>query len=140
MGKQKPPAPAPGAEQLKHNPFAALAGLSAPAAPEASTAAPAPAPTPPPAKTKSLGRVVLRRETKHRGGKAVIIVTGFEAVRDYDEDKVTELAKRLKQSLGCGGTVETHKGAQQIVLQGDRPAHVAELLRAQGFRVDGVTG
>jgi translation initiation factor 1 (eIF-1/SUI1) len=83
--------------------------------------------------------VVLRRETKHRGGKAVVVISGFELLRGFDLEAVGELAKRLKQALGCGGTVEENGNAREIVLQGDRAAKVAELLRAQGFRVDGVT-
>lgn len=89
---------------------------------------------------KSRGRLVLRRETKHRGGKAVVIVRGFAQLAEFgDETKVAELAKELKQKLGCGGTVENGDGETEIVLQGDRAAKVAELLRAHGFRVDGVT-
>ena len=83
---------------------------------------------------------MLRRETKHRGGKAVIIVRGFAALPEFgDESKLAELAKELKQKLGCGGTVEHGDGETELVLQGDRAAKVAELLRAHGFRVDGVT-
>ncbi|HEX6239273.1 MAG TPA: translation initiation factor [Polyangiales bacterium] len=141
MAKPKPPiGDAPGAG-LKHNPFAALAGHAAPAAAEPTTATP-PAGAAPAAskdKSKSPGRVVLRRETKHRGGKAVIIVTGLDKLRGYDAAAITALAKQLKQALGCGGTVEEHDGAVEIVLQGDHPSKVAELLRARGFRVDGVT-
>lgn len=153
---------------LKHNPFAALAAklpAAAAAEPTAASAAPPPAPAASPASVdfktgpaptvaaqpaskpaaapekpgKSRGRLVLRRETKHRGGKAVVIVRGFAQLRDFDDSKVTELAKELKQKLGCGGTVEHGEGETEIVLQGDRAAKVAELLRAQGFRVDGVT-
>ncbi|MET0342612.1 MAG: translation initiation factor [Polyangiales bacterium] len=141
-----PPAPA-SPSPLKHNPFAALRG--APAA-EATPAAAAVAPTAPtlaPAEpaprgvvdAKKKGRVVLRRETKHRGGKAVIIVTGFGALPSHDEAAVEALAQRLKKQLGCGGTVEREAGDTQIVLQGDRAAQVAELLRGLGYRVDGVT-
>jgi translation initiation factor 1 (eIF-1/SUI1) len=135
---KKPPPPVDPTEQLKHNPFAALAGRTAPSAPEA-TPPSAPVAQSKPASSKPLGRVVMRRETKHRGGKAVIVISGFEAVRGYDIDAVAALAKRLKQALGCGGTVEEKQGAREIVLQGDKPAKVAELLRAQNFRVDGVT-
>jgi predicted translation initiation factor SUI1 len=134
---------------LKHNPFAGLLGArpsepeaqaQAPAKAQAPAPAPAPAKVPPPAKApaptgKTRGRLVLRRETKHRGGKAVIIITGFAALRDFDEAATEALAKKLKQQLGCGGTVEEG----EIILQGDRAAKVAELLRAEGFRVDGVT-
>jgi translation initiation factor 1 len=81
------------------------------------------------------GRLVQARETKHRGGKAVVIVRGFGQLPGWDEAAIEQLAKELKRALGCGGTVEE----QEIVVQGDRPAQVAEWLRAQGFRVDGVT-
>jgi translation initiation factor 1 (eIF-1/SUI1) len=138
MASKKPPISTGTSEQLKHNPFAALAGQTAPAAPQPAT----PTAAEPPraaAPDKPRGRLVLRRETKHRGGKAVVVVTGFEAVRGFDAAAVSELAKRLKQALGCGGGVEQRDGAPEILLQGDQPAKVAELLRAQGFRVDGVT-
>lgn len=91
--------------------------------------------------SKSRGRLVLRRETKHRGGKPVVIVRGFAALREFalPAPLLEQLAKELKQKLGCGGTVERDAEEPQIVLQGDHPAKVAELLRAKGFRVDGVT-
>ena len=150
-GEQAPPA-----SSLTHSPFAALRGAIAPstdvappkahaeAAPAVTSPAPTAPPTPAPApradkKAKSLGRVVLRRETKHRGGKAVIIVTGLSAVPGLDHDGVEALAQKLKKQLGCGGTVEARDGDRQIVLQGDRAAQVAGLLRGLGYRVDGVT-
>jgi translation initiation factor 1 len=121
------------AAALKHNPFAALA-LDRAALP---VAEPTPAVAPPaPKAAKSRGRLVLRRETKHRGGKAVIIVRGLAGLADAE---VESMAKQLKQKLGCGGTVERAEGEPELVLQGDQPAKVAEWLRAQGFRVDGVT-
>jgi translation initiation factor 1 (eIF-1/SUI1) len=136
---------------LKHNPFAALAVPRAalPEQPVVSTPAVTAASTRP-ATPKSRGRLVLRRETKHRGGKPVIIVRGFLQLKDFDAAAMELLAKELKQKLGCGGTVEGrlqvhehdgHRDAEepQIVLQGDQPKKVAELLRARGFRVDGVT-
>jgi translation initiation factor 1 (eIF-1/SUI1) len=79
---------------------------------------------------------VLARETKHRGGKAVVVVRGFDKLQGWDADAVEQLATELKRALGCGGTVEE---AREIVVQGDRPAQVAEWLRRQGFRVEGVT-
>lgn len=122
MAKKEPPA-----STFKHNPFAGLA-LDREALPEG-----IPAPATPTAAPVKRGRVVLRRETKHRGGKAVIIVRG---IPDAEADV---LAKKLKQKLGCGGTVERDTGEPEIVLQGDHPAKVAEWLRGEGFRVDGVT-
>jgi translation initiation factor 1 (eIF-1/SUI1) len=104
-------------------------------------AAPAAAAPVAPVVTKSAsaarsGRLVLAREKKHRGGKAVVIVRGFAALSGWDDAAVAALARELKQTLGCGGTVDP---GPEIVLQGDRPAQVAEWLRAQGFRVNGVT-
>jgi translation initiation factor 1 len=124
MAKKEPP-PQGG---FKHNPFASLS-LDRSALPEGAS------PPPPAAAEKPIkrGRVVLRRETKHRGGKAVIIVRGVP------EPEIDALAKQLKQKLGCGGTVEREQGEAEIVLQGDHPAKVADYLRAEGFRVDGVT-
>ena len=139
------------ADKLTHSPFAALAAKAiavAPPAPSSPVSAPEPsisARAPEGAlrraepSGKSRGRLVLRRETKHRGGKAVIIVRGFEELSAFDAAAIEALAKQLKQSLGCGGTVESAGGKPEIVLQGDRAAKVAELLRARGFRVDGVT-
>ncbi len=136
------PAPA-----LKHSPFAALAG-PAPTAKEnpasaedpanaaAATARPAPSSVPKPAEAaKSRGRLILRRETKHRGGKTVVIVAGFAQLPGVSERELAELLQALKQRLGCGGSVLT----RELLLQGDRPAQVAALLREHGFRVDGVT-
>lgn len=127
MGKKPPSKVVPVGEpqKLTHNPFAGIA-----------PAKPAESPTSTlPATAARRGRVVLARETKHRGGKAVVIVRGLVQLPAWDDAAIEQLAKELKRSLGCGGTVEDG----EIVVQGDRPAQVAEWLRAQGFRVDGVT-
>lgn len=116
--------------KLTHNPFAGLAPAQPEKPDEPSAASP-----PPAAGAARRGRLVQARETKHRGGKAVVIVRGFDQLPGWDDAAIEKLAKELKRALGCGGTVEQ----AQIVVQGDRPAQVAEWLRAQGFRVDGVT-
>jgi translation initiation factor 1 (eIF-1/SUI1) len=134
--KQKPPAiPTSGSSALTHSPFAALGGRTAPnagsdAAPDAKQPAAQSG-----ERAEPRGRLVLRRETKHRGGKAVIVIAGFDAIRGFDDRAIAELAKECKQALACGGTVDGH----EIVLQGDRAGDVAELLRTKGFRVAGVT-
>jgi translation initiation factor 1 len=133
MGKKHtqrgPAAPSP---QLTHSPFAGLAGTAL--APPQQTAAASPAPAAPPPSAAAVGRLILRRETKHRGGKAVVIISGFDALPDFGLAAIAELAKTCKQVLGCGGTVDDG----EIVLQGDHAAQVAELLRTKGFRVAGV--
>ncbi len=83
----------------------------------------------PPSK-KSLSRLVLRRETKERGGKTVVIVSGFAA----EDTHLEETARRLRRELGCGGTVQDG----EIVLQGDRPEAVAAALRNAGHLVRGI--
>ena len=122
---------------LKHSPFGALAGRDAPSAGSATHAA-APAPTPA-APTKTAARLVLRREKKGRGGKTVVIVAGLRAQAHLPESEIEKITQHLKQQLGCGGAVERVAGDTEIVLQGDQPARVAELLTARGFRVAGVT-
>jgi translation initiation factor 1 (eIF-1/SUI1) len=90
-----------------------------------------------PAAAVRTGRLVLARETKHRGGKAVVVIRGFATLPHWDQAAVASLARELKQALACGGTVEPDL---EILVQGDRPGDVAAWLRAQGFRVAGVTG
>jgi translation initiation factor 1 (eIF-1/SUI1) len=136
MGKKQPPSstavPVGESGKLTHNPFAGIAPApSAPAAVEKrDTSSP-----PPTTSAARRGRLVLARETKHRGGKAVVIVRGFRQLAGWDDAAIEGVAKELKRALGCGGTAVEG----EIVVQGDRPAQVAEWLRAQGFRVDGVT-
>jgi translation initiation factor 1 len=120
------------------NPFAALAGIEAlqnlPAPPE--KAAPEKPAAPAPSPRKNRGRLILRRETKDRGGKVVVVVSGFtEGVPGASAVMIADLAKELKGKLGCGGTFDR----QEIVLQGDRAAQVTELLQQIGFAVRGVT-
>jgi translation initiation factor 1 len=139
---------------LTHSPFASLRGGASPSgsvAPSADAPAPPaaappaaapPAAAPPPAAqgtpSPRRGRLVLRRETKHRGGKTAIIVTGFGGLDDLKAGELESLARELKRSLACGGSLEGVAPHQEIVLQGDQPARVAEFLRARGFRVAGV--
>ena len=129
---------------LQHNPFAvlgeveALKNLPKPEpeplpTPKSFTAKPAAAAKPAIPKG-SRGRLILRRETKERGGKTVVVVYGFAELPGANAVMIADLAKDLKGKLGCGGTFDR----QEIVLQGDRPAQVCALLETMGFRVDGV--
>jgi translation initiation factor 1 (eIF-1/SUI1) len=123
--------------QLTHSPFASLSAKlpSAPVTDNQPAADSGSARDEPTAKRKTLGRLVLRRETKHRAGKAVIVISGFGALANFDAAAIESLAKQCRQKLGCGGSVH----ADEILLQGDRAADVAAMLRALGFRVEGVT-
>lgn len=92
----------------------------------------APEPPPPLAKTKK-GRVVLRRETAHRGGKCVIVVHDFAL--SISQREIEDLGRKLRNACGCGGT--THE--RTIELQGDQPARIRAFLEKEGFRVAGVS-
>ena len=112
-----------------HNPFAALSPAGLPAG----TAPPPPSSPKEPPKPSKFGRVVLRREKAHRGGKTVIVVHDFAP--NIGLAYIESLAARLKSACGCGGT--THE--RTIEIQGDQPARIRELLEQEGFRVAGVT-
>jgi translation initiation factor 1 len=85
------------------------------------------------AKLQKLGRVVLRRETAHRGGKCVVVVDGFDP--KLDEVFIQALAKRLRAECGCGGAVKE----RSIELQGDQVPKIRALLAKEGFKVAGVS-
>lgn len=106
------------------NPFAVLEGLRAslPSAPNAPTPAPAnEAPTPPRA---APARAVVRIERKGRGGKEATVVEKLGLC----EAELERWTRDMKQSFGCGGTVED--GA--IVLSGDQRDRAVAFLRKAG--------
>lgn len=85
-----------------------------------------------PEKIKRPGRVVLRKETAQRGGKAVIVVHDFPPT--MTADALEDLAKQLRKSLGTGGTVRE----RTIEMQGDQAAKVRTFLEGLGWTVAGV--
>lgn len=107
---------------------AAFAGLNLPDLP----AGPAEPPPSPPARPAKLGRVVLRKETAHRGGRVVIVVDDFAPT--VSEELVRELARELRAVCGCGGTIKD----RSIEIQGDQPGKIRAHLEAKGFQVAGV--
>ena len=106
----------------------AFAGLSLGPLP----AGPAPTPAAEPKKAKRLGRVVLRKETAHRGGKAVIVVYDFPP--EVNAAALEDLAKQLRKSLGTGGTVRE----RTIEMQGDQSEKIRAFLESIGWQVAGV--
>lgn len=60
---------------------------------------------------------------KRKYGKIITIVTGF---KDMD---IKNIAKELKQSLACGGTVKD----RTVELQGDHKKRVKPILVGLGF-------
>ena len=106
----------------------AFAGLSLGPLP----AGPAQPPAAEPKKAKRLGRVVLRKETAHRGGKAVIVVYDFPP--EVNAAALEDLAKQLRKSLGTGGTVRE----RTIEMQGDQSGKIRAFLESIGWQVAGV--
>ena len=111
------------AEEFSHNPFGALSGAGLPSGPE---------PSIPNEKTndkprKNRGRVDIIRQTAHRGGKTVTVVTGFAGI---GQDEKERLATEMQKACGVGGTVKEGR----IEIQGDKRDDVARILTNAGFR------
>lgn len=70
--------------------------------------------------------VRVSRESKGRGGKTVTVVSGLS----LDDAKLQDLAKRLKQVCGTGGTIKEGK----IEIQGDQCDRVMAELQNKGFK------
>ena len=112
-----------------NNPFASLHIAGLPPGP----AGPAPAASPPAARKAKLGRVVLRRETAHRGGKVVIVIDDFAP--HIGLAAIEELGRRLRNACGCGGTIRERR----IELQGNQAGRIRAFLEDEGFKVAGIT-
>jgi protein-tyrosine phosphatase len=83
--------------------------------------------------TKKIPPVVrLGRETKGRRGKGVTTVSDVP----LDEAGLLELATKLKNRCGTGGTVKDHV----IEIQGDQRDRLAVVLEEMGYRVKRVGG
>jgi len=80
-----------------------------------------------PGREKNRGRVDIIRQTAHRGGKTVTVVTGFTGIGQAEKE---QLAKEMQKTCGTGGTVKEGR----IEIQGDKRAEVARILSKAGFR------
>ncbi|HZQ45501.1 MAG TPA: translation initiation factor [Verrucomicrobiae bacterium] len=116
-----------------NNPFAALDVGGLPAGPISPSPAAAQSKPDAVAKPSKFGRVVLRREKAHRGGKTVIVIHDFAPNISYNY--IETLAGRLKAACGCGGTTKD----RAIEIQGDQPGRIRAFLEEEGFRVAGVS-
>jgi translation initiation factor 1 len=79
-----------------------------------------------------MGRVVLQRDTAHRGGKTVIVIKDFAS--HLPLSVIETIAKRVRSACGCGGTVRDRR----VEIQGDQVARIRGVLEAEGFEVAGV--
>jgi translation initiation factor 1 len=120
--------PIGGGQSFGQNPFAGLSSVGLPPAPEdrpvEAGGQPAAASSAP---RKNRGRVDILRQTAHRGGKTVTVVTGFTGIGLPEKEK---LAKAMQKACGTGGTVKEGR----IEIQGDKRTEVARILGEAGFR------
>lgn len=111
------------------SPFSALSKAELPAIPDIPpTKDPASVPPPsPPLKERSRGRVDIIRQTAHRGGKTVTVISGFTGISQAEKE---HLAREMQKACGTGGTVKEGR----IEIQGDKREEVARILAKAGFR------
>ncbi len=77
--------------------------------------------------TPSDGFAKVRRETKGRKGKGVMVISGL----GLDTQALKTLAKTLKKTCGTGGSVV----AETIEIQGDKREIIKQVLENSGFKV-----
>jgi len=108
------------------SPFVALKNVGRPLDQEVPPGI-APHNAPPLTLKKNRGRVDIIRQTAHRGGKTVTVVTGFTGIGRAEQET---LAKTMQHACGAGGTVKEGR----IEIQGDQREVVARILTNAGFR------
>jgi translation initiation factor 1 len=108
------------------SPFAALKSMNLSTAPATSASSDGKESVPPVAK-KNRGRVDVLRQTAHRGGKTVTVVTNFTGVSQAEQKQI---GKAIQKACGAGGTTKDGR----IEIQGDHRETVARILTEAGFR------
>jgi translation initiation factor 1 len=71
-------------------------------------------------------KLIIALDKKHRAGKVVTLLTGFEG----KENDIQELAKQLKTFCGTGGSVKE----KTIIIQGDSSEKILHWLKNNGYR------
>lgn len=100
--KEKKRLPTDGGPVKWASPFATLKHASLPSAPPTQPVTTQNASKSATSK-KNRGRVDVIRQTAHRGGKTVTVITGFAGISPAEKEA---LAKRIQKACGAGGTVK----------------------------------
>jgi len=74
-------------------------------------------------------RLEIIYERKGRAGKQATIITGFG---DTPDDVIADIARRIKTSVGTGGSVR----GGEILIQGDRRDKVRQILHSLGYKTN----
>jgi len=82
--------------------------------------------------TPSDGFAKVRRETKGRKGKGVMVISGL----GLSNANLKQLASKLKKSCGSGGSVV----GETIEIQGDKRDTIKNELEKNGFKVKFIGG
>lgn len=110
---------------FESTPFANLSSAGLPPAPDAPSGSEPKSSRSTPRKNR--GRVDILRQTAHRGGKTVTVVTHFVGIGLPEKER---LAKQMQKACGTGGTVKEGR----IEIQGDKRKEVARILTEAGFQ------
>ena len=76
---------------------------------------------------KKFDSIRVHLEKKKRGGKAVSLIRGLEALSDAD---LKTLGKKLKSKCGVGGSVKNG----EIIIQGEHRDKIIDILTDEGYR------
>lgn len=82
--------------------------------------------------TESDGFARVRRETKGRKGKGVMVISTL----GLDKAGLKKLAKALKQTCGCGGSVVD----DTIEIQSDNREKITQVLEKNNYKVKFIGG
>lgn len=67
----------------------------------------------------------IQLDKKHRGGKTVTLITGWE----LQDQELTQLAGQLKNHCGTGGSGKNY----EVILQGDHRNKAGKWLKNHGY-------